>query len=830
MIQCTVTVQNLEVVEVHGVDRYLSIITRATDLMVQSDPVQKFITQIKTELDKGYGFIPLLGAGLSAESGVPLIDEMKGNLAICVRRALGVFSDEEEEKKRRWYPKTDSWPKFSDLRGDEEENVRNLISIKLKSLREKDNYHPEISILQEALGALANWQSTLLFLSRLCKKEEDTKNIKDRPLRLGSPDYSVIDAFLLHATGGKRPTLPHQMLALLAQVMRFDALLSTNFDELIEKAFREAEVPLETVDVHIQTHLPSSRGTEKTRTLVKLHGGRYGLRADYSLDEDPTPEEFRNFDSYFYRDRTGKESTHARNHLLVIGVDANDRRIIELIKHAYAKGKDDQPIKVFWIYFAEDNPAKDLSKKIKNNRTEPKEKCNLCEERKSDCQCDCVFLHHKFTGLLLLQIWQSLTYTLPPRFAIFPSATRISTPPVCLTPEKLNLLDRRIKAGLDETGNQICKYVLSHFEGDLNTENRLLRLANEPGGYGVVSKGAHHYYRALSNFKKCVWLSLENVSGTDELFEYLTDALARAAGITDWMPVVIFNQKEKVISEINRLVEGRHQWVIFLDVRDGAGETMNSASAPKELDNPNGWLDKRKPYSKPTNNDAEEELDDGSRNADDFVHLLTQLAGKECPNINVVLMYHKTHLHLDDDDGTPLEYQGKGDATEGYERFPVTDKTGEIKHYLEAKKTVLEETLNAAGFPQAIEVKDGASHIETAVIQGDLSIASGDEKYSHNLASKNAIAWIKEGKAWNEEKRTFLAKKVGSKKKAVEIKKRAYFMLGLCCIQRTRYPAVLLSRAFHPPKNYDQKEDPKEDLKEDLKDISKDVDAWITDL
>lgn len=703
------------------------------------DQFQGFAQAIQGELRKGYGFVPLLGAGISAESGVPLIPEVTAYLAKCIARALGVYAEKDEGLKRRWYPKTDNWPRFRDLRPEDEEDAYNQIAAELKRLREKDGRHPEIPVLQKALGDLADWRSALLFLASLQRTDE---NKNDRPMRLGPPDYDIVDAFFRNATSGKRPTLPHHLLALLSQPMRIDVLLTTNFDELLEQAFHEAEVPLDPVEVHLHASLPSFRHIGQRRSLVKLHGGRYGLRADYSLDQDPTPDEQLSFASYFYEeDAIGKLSSNARNHFLVIGMSAEDRRVMQFISRACERGVESEsdPPKIFWICYSSQDEVN-----IREKLADSLGKSEQGDER-------FFVLQHQFTGLLLLQLWQVLTCTLPPRFAIFPFSTRISTPPVLLTPRQIDLLDRRITAGIDKSGVEIKRYVAETFYGDLRRHHRLLRLSAKTGQHGVTSKGAHHFYRALRAGRKCVWLSLENVSSTDELFEHLTDAIARVAGISDWLPIVLFDQNEKALREIHRLTEGRNQWVIFLDTRDGAGASLDLDFV--NATNPNGWLDKRRragsktPSNQEAVDDGREELDDGSSNAEEFVALLSKLAGPECPNIRVVLMYHQTFN------------DGKKDTTTGLER-----------------------ALEAHGFPPAIIVENGVAHIESLNCDEstlELSIPEQGEKYSHVDVWKVAVEWVKED--------------------ANERVQRAFFLLGLCCAQRTRFPSLLLSVALHPP-------------------------------
>ena len=77
------------------------------------------------------------------------------------------------------------------------------------------------------------------------------------------------------------------MLATLATLLRLDVILTTNFDDLLEKAFADARNPLSVFEVHMASTLPPWSAFSERRSLVKLHGNLYSLRVDYTLDALP---------------------------------------------------------------------------------------------------------------------------------------------------------------------------------------------------------------------------------------------------------------------------------------------------------------------------------------------------------------------------------------------------------------------------------------------------------------------------------------------------------------------------------------------------------------
>lgn len=726
-----------------------------------------FVRKIRNELAKGNGFVPLLGAGVSVGSGVPVISEVRAYLAKCLKLALGVGLPEQDRRKRRWYPRTDAWPPLRNIRLQDAHHAFDEIAAEIHKKRESTfSTENESDVFEEAIGALADWRSLLLFLSRLELFPEtyssSTQNKKTNILRLGPPNYDVVDSLFRHISFGKRPCLVHSMIAQLASPMRFEVVLTTNLDELTEEAFREAGEPLDPVEVHLSAGIPTAVSNHD-RILIKLHGGRYGVRADYSLDDAPTLKEKENFRSYFWRNTQSShidyESdsqnffgnlTSTINHAFVLGTSGNDRRVIELLKHT-VKRKDD----------SESQSDEDT----KNSRLIIFWVCHTERDRREvhnsfqDTDAEVYTMTHAFLGAFLLQLFQSVTCSLPPKSAPFPSSASFSFPPADLTPDNIHSLDNLINAAIDQSGKNISNHAdsLFHDEKRVHTEKvkecRLLRITASHENHGVVSKGIHHFYRAMAKHRQCVWMSMEHIGSTDELFEILTDAVAKTAGLSDWMPIVLYDQSEKAVREIRRLTQGRKEWVIFLDARDGAGSSKCDMEATSNwnrgLDQtPNGWLDQLQENDKNVSEDR-------SSNTKDFADLLARVSGPECQNVNIVLLYH---AYL------PDKNSKKKRKASPLHRYLNAKKLG---HFLKVKDSFAFQTTNLAG---TLKKNQSANKSSTQIIKP----TSFQHTFSQKEAAKKAFAWA-------------------------NTSEKAIFLLALCLADRFRYPDLLLSDAFFPP-------------------------------
>src|SRR5262245_3606855 len=101
---------------------------------------RKFITEITSEVDAGFGFVPLIGTGVSAHSGVPIVSQIEDYLRKCLWLAMPVdhgptaLADSDPRTDptldRPWNPRTDCWPPLDAsefMRWDGEERLRSLL-------------------------------------------------------------------------------------------------------------------------------------------------------------------------------------------------------------------------------------------------------------------------------------------------------------------------------------------------------------------------------------------------------------------------------------------------------------------------------------------------------------------------------------------------------------------------------------------------------------------------------------------------------------------------------------------------------------------------------
>ncbi|MCC9600737.1 SIR2 family protein [Stieleria sp. JC731] len=762
-----------------------------------------FVERITQARNDGKGFVPLVGAGLSAASGVPLIRQIERYLHYCIAITLGVdqISDwdrlPEFQKAWRWHPQRDEWPPI-DIPHAYKTQVQDWqrrigdVAGRLSHLASTSNTvwkrYPEIKVFLEAYGATAEWRSALSFLSRL------RENVlpEGRVLTLGAIDPHVYDNFFLNAVFGKTPTLGHRMLARLANPLGINTIVTLNFDDLLEQAFAETGSPLTVYGVHHEAGLPGYHSQFGKNVLVKMHGDRYGLRADYSLDEHPSEDDCRHFTSYLanrtitvdewisLRDDSSTSRLKTRNHLLVTGLAVQEERILELIRRAASVLDDD--FRVFWMVYlsGEIEPA---AERLRNTL----QSCAKNNEPKF------AIIQHHFCGLLFYNLYQHLEGSLPPTGAIFPARARVAVPPGPL---------RQFSAQQDKTGsallnlaNAIDDRIAECFERNQFSNPRKLVVVSSPPGthYGIVSASSRSFSNQLDRGRQAIWIDLDDVVDTDDLFEVMLHTIARAAGVVDWMPVLAQSNTNDLGMSRNQLSEARQQeilritnnpdrqWVIYLNSRSGgAGSAFVSVERFKEFQKasgPNGWIDRVEP-SEP------DDFASRTGNSHEFLELLECISRDACPNVAIVLLCYGDNPQVNDavtEAPAPISGSIYNSETMSNESDQQRGETESINDgscgTTSANHAPLEDSIasesSGGGFPNLL----GRDCRRVA-----LSKSCFEEGLSTDGIAQKALDWVDNGLGDNS---------------PGDSKARQRFLFALVSVNRVRSQSLLWSWAFH---------------------------------
>lgn len=350
-------------------------------------------------------------------------------------------------------------------------------------LRSSNSPTSYAAICEKALRSLCDWRATLQFLSTLRSSHDPEL------LSMEEPDQSVIDSFNVHITRDKKPNLTHMMIAQLSMSARIRVVLTTNFDSLLETAFESFGRQLAVIPVGIHDTLPHPDLIHQNDCVVKLHGDCHETRADFTLDDEPAPEDKRRFFHYvrgkfpaFEFPAGTPEERFIPSQLLVIGYSGSDTRCNDMIKYVLDSDKD---ATVYWICHSQ----RDLDRLTQR----------FSEEDYSGGRIIATVTERP--DLLLYDFYQKLTLTLPSAGLTYQFPDRV-----------LPAKDPQRKAG------QRCSATDQgeHLAGLLTQRGRDAQ--NRPRGPIVIATGSsgvltviHEAFNLLSSRgKQRIWLELED--------------------------------------------------------------------------------------------------------------------------------------------------------------------------------------------------------------------------------------------------------------------------------------------------------------------------------
>jgi hypothetical protein len=522
------------------------------------DYVQKFADEIATCRDEGYCFVPFIGAGLSVPSGIPEAAALTRYLSWCFLRVLGLDPWADIHTKAlalsrsvdAWTPRSGIWPDLAEaMRLRQEAESLNTTkmdqvlkgAIKLlendERIMDKDGLESRFAfsaeLAREVYGALADWRTALALLSRIdhtSRSETDGDDLKN--VILTTRDHSVVDSFFQFRMEGKQPCQGHRMIAALAPILRMNVILTPNFDELIERAFEAIDSPLKCFEVPHEVPLPDPQLVTRQRSIIKMHGGSFGLRADYSIDEEPDFNDIAKFLSYLAGrslplDSLKKDEKYPnRVALLLCGISGKDQRVVAMLDRARKHFSEN--LKIFWFCYSD----RDVSSIVDRFGAG-----NVATHGKTQHRATLITIRHLDYGSVLHQIYQRCTNSIPPAGIRFPASWHMPTAPRIPPPAG------KKKDEFDKACDALLGAVRSELKKGTRLPVKKTRCPILVPFYGGARGGVTLLSWLFWNYTQLagqkhnplppvypIWLDLDNVATPAEVFLHLALALAKRGG------------------------------------------------------------------------------------------------------------------------------------------------------------------------------------------------------------------------------------------------------------------------------------------------------------
>lgn len=333
------------------------------------------IRQILDWVKEGREIIPLTGAGISIESGIPPMAELTRYLAkVQAYIRFRVFRDRpavaEDNDPPLWptylytYLAELGWPDPGQLDTDLWHWLKKEGCASLQLPTEIPHLWMDLLVENEILHNLESLDSKLVgWLKRLSGRSDDRESIataeppgdvgyrllhlrgsywKGLLSSLTRSDPDLIDALFQRLVRRRRPGSSHRFLALLAPQLRIQLVLTLNFDQLLEAALKLEGIRPAVYGVAGGAPLPYPALIQEDLSIVKLHGSAFGLMVGDQLDRPVDRETRARFRDYLPHQPV----------LLVLGVSGWDQRVIDLLELVEEKEGD-----ILWLHFEPDGPA-----------------------------------------------------------------------------------------------------------------------------------------------------------------------------------------------------------------------------------------------------------------------------------------------------------------------------------------------------------------------------------------------------------------------------------------------------------------------------------------
>ena len=347
----------------------------------------------------GRPIIPVVGAGISADSGFPVLVSIVryfGKIRLLLKRQLWLRrADRSDEDPLRdlqekylaepWkYVRDFGWPDRFQLNADilassnnfasrsmglaVNRGLENLLDSSSQNWR-MQTFHKMRDDLVEKLRQLE--VETSAFAPSLKKsllnqiasirhrlEENDGRSVpwdlfgdwKRMILDFTNFQSDYADALLARFARDHEPNLAHRYLAFLIRRFNVPVIFTMNFDPFIEQVLHEEDLRPRTFSMEHGLTLPHDSLVREQLAVIKMHGSTHALLLDEQLDRPLNPD---------YLDRfvkiVGKNPL-----LLVIGCSGEDNRLLNLVQQVLRR-KEAAPIqnepRVAWIHYEPEPPA-----------------------------------------------------------------------------------------------------------------------------------------------------------------------------------------------------------------------------------------------------------------------------------------------------------------------------------------------------------------------------------------------------------------------------------------------------------------------------------------
>ena len=339
---------------------------------------------------RNYQIVPIVGAGLSADCGFPVITSVVryfGKLHHYIHAGMGLPPElrrlQAFRNQYKWYLSNPwafvedfGWPdrfqlneELVQLNGTPPPGTTSPVTVDVQVGNALDN----ISRVLNMQGWAAFYRLRKDIAEAIATQQNDqfSKDVKNRfkHNKAKSTAFDVIGDWrrlILHFTNyqsdyadglfarfgaNRQPGLGHIFLTYLIKLFAIPTIFTFNFDSLIEQALQAEGAAPRVFGMERGVGLPHPSLTRGQLSVIKMHGSTHALLLDEELDHPLSPDYLNRFE----------QLTSARPLLLVVGCSDGDRRLRDLVSHVIRRvGKGSEAEQngpsVIWLHYEDNAP------------------------------------------------------------------------------------------------------------------------------------------------------------------------------------------------------------------------------------------------------------------------------------------------------------------------------------------------------------------------------------------------------------------------------------------------------------------------------------------
>ncbi len=339
------------------------------------------LKDIKEAWREGRRIVPLIGAGISVDSGMPVIQGVERYLALLhlyisrgayLNLPLGQKSSGSKHHVhafrliKEWYSREPDdfvrdfqWPDRFNLQQD---LGLSTIWDELRREGKESNTvdHLVNESFRELLLPIVGWKASLLAhdVPNDGEKLHDLfGNWRAFIERFTEFDSDLADALIQRLHENRRPGLSHQYLAFLARINLWQRILTFNFDPLMERALTDQQMQFRVFAMEQGETFPHHELLGHRLALIKMHGDTHRLLMDQRLDRPLSREYLRRVENCL---RGSGYNDGQPPLMLVLGCGGTEERCLSIVRHVSEKWSEttgNTSPATLWVHYEVDPPS-----------------------------------------------------------------------------------------------------------------------------------------------------------------------------------------------------------------------------------------------------------------------------------------------------------------------------------------------------------------------------------------------------------------------------------------------------------------------------------------